>query len=183
MSTLQLHPAVVHLPLALAVVVPLVLLALLWSIRNGKLPPRVWLLGVGLQGLLLLGALAAVATGNAEEERVESTVAEARVEQHARAGQLFAGASAAVLVGALVALAMRRHRERFSVAGASTVLLSVLALGLAVRVGHQGGMLVHAGEASLGAAASPAERAAGSASETQPPGQKDNDEGTDEDED
>ena len=64
-------------------VAPLVFLGLLWTIRKGKLPPRAWLLGVGLQGLLVLGALAAVTTGNAEEERVERSMAEARVADHA----------------------------------------------------------------------------------------------------
>jgi uncharacterized membrane protein len=161
MATLPLHPAVVHLPLALAAVVPLVLLGLLWAIRSQRLPPRSWTLAVALQGLLLLGVVAALATGNSEEDRLERTVAEARIDAHARAAQVFGGASAAVLLGALAALAMRRHQGPFALAGAGTVLLSVVALGLAVRVGHQGGELVYQGKASTAAQASVSENAGG----------------------
>jgi uncharacterized membrane protein len=175
MSTLPLHPAVVHLPLALAGVLPLVFLALLWAIRSQRLPARSWTLGVALQGALLVGAIAALATGNSEEDRVEHTVAEARIDAHARAAQVFSGASAVVLVAALVALATRRHRGRFALAGAGTVLLSLAALGLAVRAGHQGGKLVYEGQASVRTSASVSDRAKG-APEALPPGEQDEDE-------
>jgi len=156
MPALPLHAAVVHLPLALAAVVPLVLLGLLWAVRAGRLPPRAWVLGVLLQGLLVVGALAAVTTGNAEEERVEATRAESAIDAHAQTAQAFAVASAVVLVGALAALGLRRSRPAFTVAGAGTVLLGVLALGLAVRAGHQGGLLVHGGQPGLASAAAEA---------------------------
>ena len=149
MSALPLHAAVVHLPLALAAVVPLVLLGLLWAVRSGRLPPRAWALGVLLQGLLVVGALAAVTTGNAAEERVEGSRGESAVEAHAQTAKAFGAASAVVLVAALGALALRRSRPGFTAAGAGTVLLGVLALGLAVRAGHQGGLLVRSGQAAL----------------------------------
>ncbi len=169
MSALPLHAAVVHLPLALAAVVPLVLLGLLWTIRSGRLPPRAWALGVLLQGLLVVGALAAVTTGNAEEERVEGSRAESAVEAHAQTAQAFAIASAVVLAGALGALALRRSRPGFTAAGAGTVLLGVLALGLAVRAGHQGGLLVHGGQAALPSAS--AEGSVKAEGPTVPPGE------------
>jgi len=37
-----LHPAVVHLPIALAVLVPAFAVAALWAIRRGARPLRAW---------------------------------------------------------------------------------------------------------------------------------------------
>ena len=46
-----LHPAVVHLPIALAVLLPLLSLASLLAIRTGWLPQRAW------SGVVLLAGL------------------------------------------------------------------------------------------------------------------------------
>src|SRR5215475_13496072 len=46
MNTLPLHPAVVHVPLGLALIMPFLLAALVWAIVTGRLPARVWLVGL-----------------------------------------------------------------------------------------------------------------------------------------
>ena len=43
-----LHPAVVHLPIALAVLIPVLAAAFVLAIATGRLPARAWLRGVTL---------------------------------------------------------------------------------------------------------------------------------------
>jgi drug/metabolite transporter (DMT)-like permease len=152
MPALPMHPVVIHLPLALAALMPFIFLVLLWAIRSQRLPPRVWTLALLLQGVLVLGAVAALITGDADEERAERMASEARIEDHARAAQVFTGASVAVLVAALAAGWTRRKPGVFAATGAATVLLGVAALGLAIQTGHRGGLLVYGDQASAGAA-------------------------------
>ena len=84
-----LHPAVVHLPIALAVLVPGFALAGIFLIFKGLLHARTWV-GVVLLQLLLLGSgWLALETGEREEERVERVVAERYIETHEEAADRF----------------------------------------------------------------------------------------------
>ena len=64
-----LHPAVVHLPIALAVVVPLLAAGCLFAIRSGAPPARAWLAVVFFQALLAGSAWLAVDTGGDQYDR------------------------------------------------------------------------------------------------------------------
>ena len=151
MNTLPLHPAVVHVPLGLALVMPLLLAALLWAVLTDRLPGRVWLLTLVLQGVVLGAAAIALRTGEQDEERVEGRVGEARLEAHERAAHAFTLAAGATFVTVGVAAALRNRRRPFALAGMTSVALSVAMLALGVQAGHRGGALVH-GVASVGAA-------------------------------
>jgi uncharacterized membrane protein len=135
-----LHPAVVHLPIAFAILVPVVAAFALLAARTGLVPTRGWAFVVLLQALLVGSAWLALETGEEDEERAEKVVAERHIEAHEeRAERLMFGAAAALLVlGA--GLAPGR-------AGAVARPLGlVLALGvaaLAADVGHSGGALVY----------------------------------------
>lgn len=135
-----LHPAVVHLPIALAVLAPWVALAALVSIRRGWLPARTWLTVVALHALLAGSAWLAVETGEQEEERVERVVAERPIETHEERAEVFLGLSLAALAAA--ALGMLRGRAgRLAQVGTLVAALAVLVSGAAV--GHTGGELVY----------------------------------------
>ena len=141
-ETLPLHPAIVHLPLALAFVIPLAAAVLAWALWTGRLPRWTWALVVGLQALLLAGAGLAMRTGEGDEERVERVVAERVLEAHERAAKTFTLAAAVVaglfvLVLALPAGAFRRGSSALAVAG------SLVVATLALRVGEAGGELVY----------------------------------------
>jgi uncharacterized membrane protein len=139
---MPLHPALVHLPLGLAVVIPLLALAAVLAIRRGWVPARAWLAVVGLQLLLLLGGVAASRTGEVDEELVEKRVPHAAIEAHEDAAGRFVVGSAVVLVLGLVPLFVRRER----VSGAfrfATLAGSVALAGLGLYVGHEGGELVY----------------------------------------
>jgi len=135
-----LHPAIVHLPIALAVILPVFALAGLLAIRSGWLPIRAWSAVVVLAALLVGGSWAALETGEHEEETVERVVAERLIEAHEEAAELFS--VLALVVFAATAAGLRGGR----VGEAARITAFVLMLGLLVagaRVGHLGGELVY----------------------------------------
>jgi len=89
-----------------------------------------------------LSAWAALRTGQAEEERVESVVAESVIEAHEEAAEVFLGAAAGVFVLTLLALLVPGERVGRLVAGLALVGM-VLGTVLAIRVGEAGGALVY----------------------------------------
>lgn len=135
-----IHPAVVHFPIVLCTLLPLVAISLLWAIRSGRLERSAWLGVVSLQALLVVFSWVAVETGKREEERVEKIVTERHIEEHEESGErllLWAGlvlpiAAAGLLPGG---------------AGATARALGVVALlgvlGPAVTTERSGGELVY----------------------------------------
>ena len=137
-----LHPALVHLPLALSLVVPLLLLAV-WLGRARLGWVRTTLaLPVALQALLFAGAMVSMNTGEDEEERVENRVPHAAIEKHEDLAGAFTWAAGTVLaVLSLGALLSTRRAGRMLCAIAGAGSLAVAGLGLAA--GHAGGDLVY----------------------------------------
>ena len=135
-----LHPAVVHLPMALAVLLPLAAAGLVLAIGRQLLPARAWAFVVVLQLLLAGSAWLAIETGEHEEERVEEVVAERLIESHEEAAERFAilAGVALLVVGAGLAPASLGRFARIASVAATA---GVLAAGVAV--GHSGGELVY----------------------------------------
>ena len=168
---MPLHPFVVHLPLALSLLMPLLAAAALLAWWRGWLPGRrLWLAVVACQALLVVAGFAALRTGEAEEERVEAFVSEASLEQHeALATRLLVGAGAVLLLAA-VPLLLRGSRQARAVALLATLGMVVVSV-LAVQTGKAGGELVYkhgaaaAYTANAGQQAEPARENAGEANE------------------
>jgi len=74
MDPLPLHPKLVHLPIALAVLAPLLALGVIAAWRTAFLPRRSWILVVVLQALLVGSGWAALSTGQDEENTVGRVV-------------------------------------------------------------------------------------------------------------
>jgi hypothetical protein len=142
MNVLPLHPAIVHLPIALALLMPLFAAGVAWALWTGRVGPRAWMVVVVLQALLLGSALVAIKTGGAEEDRVERVVQESVLHQHEELAEQFAWATGATLGLAALVLALRP-----SVASRATsmavVAATLVVAGLGLRVGHAGGELVY----------------------------------------
>ena len=64
-----LHPAIVHFPIVLAVLSPVIAGALVWAIRSGRVPLRAWIGMLVLQAALVGSGWLAAETGEREEER------------------------------------------------------------------------------------------------------------------
>ena len=143
MGNLPLHPALVHLPLGLAVVLPLTALGLAVALWRGWLPARSWTVVVALQALLVVSGAVAMRTGEGDEEKVERIVAEAAIEAHENAAKVFVGAAGLTLALAIAALALARKPALARAATFATAALTVAVLGLGLNVGHKGGTLVY----------------------------------------
>jgi len=142
MDALLFHPNVVHVPMALGVLMPLVAGGLLLAWWRRWLPPRAWYVAIGLQAVLLGSGALALRTGEAEEERVERVVAERYIHRHEEAAEGLVWASGGVLGVMILAAALGARRTALPTAAMAT-LGTLLVLGLGYRTGQAGGALVY----------------------------------------
>jgi uncharacterized membrane protein len=142
MDELLFHPKVVHLPIALAFLMPLFAGGVALAYLRGWLQWRTWVLVLLLQGSMLGSGLLAMKTGEAEEDRVEQVVAEQLIERHAEAAERFTWASALMLALMALPLILREGDLRNALIIFSCVG-TVAVLALAYRVGDAGGKLVY----------------------------------------
>lgn len=142
MESLPLHPKLVHLPIALAVLMPLLTSGLLLAWWRGWLPKRTWAVALAAQALLLASGWLAMRTGESDEHRVEQLVPENAIEAHEEAAETFMWGSGLVLALALVPLLLRDSKTA-RLAGLGTVAGTAVVLILGVGVGKAGGDLVY----------------------------------------
>ena len=142
MDALLFHPKLVHIPIALAVMMPLVSSGLLIAWWRKWLPARAWVIAVVLQAVLVGSGILALRSGEVEEDRVERVVAERLIEAHEEAAEIFVWASGGVLGVMLLSLALSSRRIGSIVAAAAT-LGTIIVLGLGYRTGQAGGDLVY----------------------------------------
>jgi len=136
------HPKVVHLPMALAVLMPLVTGGALFAWWRGWLDRRVWVIVLLLQVALVGSGFIAMNTGEAEEERVEEIVAEQYIESHEEAAEAFVWASVVALVLMLLPMVLPEGRVR-TTAVLGACLGTLLVFGLGFKAGEAGGRLVY----------------------------------------
>lgn len=137
------HPQVVHVPMALGILMPLVAGGLLLAWWRNWLGRRGWFVAIALQAILLGSGIVAMRTGEVDEERVEQRVAETYIEQHEHAAEAFVWASGGVLAVMVLAASFGgRRRAGLSIAAAAT-LGTLAVLGLGYRTGKAGGSLVY----------------------------------------
>ena len=137
---LPLHPVVVHFPIVLAVLLPIFAVGALWAIRKGTTPRRAWSVPVVIAVALALSALAAVETGEVQDERVEQVVPEQPLEAHEEAAERFLTLSTGL---ALLAAAGLVGGRVGGIARGLGTAGAVALVALAAYVGHSGGRLVY----------------------------------------
>ena len=142
MDALLFHPKTVHIPMALGVLMPLITGSLVLAWWRSWLPRKAWFLAVGLQAILFGSGVLALRSGEAEEERIESVVAERFIEEHEEAAEQFVWASGWVLSLMILAAVFSSRKIGLPAAMAAT-LGTFLVLGLGYRTGQAGGNLVY----------------------------------------
>ena len=143
MFSAPLHPKIVHMPMALAILMPLIAIGLLVAWREDWLPGRAWWIAVLLQALLFGSAWVAMETGETDEEKVEQVLAsEEPIHEHEeRADTFFWGAGGVLVVMLAAAFVPGRSRKQWLAVAASAGTLVVFWLGY--RTGEAGGKLVY----------------------------------------
>jgi hypothetical protein len=138
-----LHPAVVHFPIAIAVLLPFALALAAGSIAAGVLDRRAWV------GLVLLHAVGAGTawyaeeTGHEQEERVERALGdtlERPIHDHEENAERLVLAFAATFV--VTAAGLLRGRAG-GIARAAAVAGAIVVAALSVPTGESGGALVY----------------------------------------
>lgn len=136
-----LHPALVHVPLGLAFVLPWVAAAMAVAIDRGLLPRRAWVLVALLQLLVVAGGAAALLSGFREEHAVDGFVSGRLVQRHEERAVSFLVGAALLLALYTAVLAVPPGRTRAVTALA--VAGSLVVAGLGLWTGKAGGDLVY----------------------------------------
>ena len=173
MGSVPLHPMIVHIPMALAVLMPLVAGGILFAWWRGYSRKRTWSIVCALQAVMLVASLFAMRSGEEDEDRVEEVVAESVIERHEEAAEQFTWGCGLLLVVSLLPILLRNQRHA-RVFGVLTLTGSFVILGLGYNVGSAGGELVY----QHGAAAA-FSNADGTVPGVRPRGDRDHDEDDD----
>ncbi len=139
---LPLHPMMVHLPLGLVVVLPVVTAIFFILYRMQFLNKASYVLILVLHSFLLGGAYIAEETGEEDEDLVEQVVAEHYIEDHEEKAEAFVAAVTVSFVLHLVFFFLPMGAAFH----AGLVLALVMQAGLiyfAYEVGHAGAVLVY----------------------------------------
>ena len=129
----------VHFPIVFAVSLPFVAAVALAAARRGMAVRPAWIGPVVVAAALFASAWLAVRTGEAQEDRVETVVAEAPLHDHEEAAESFLWLSGAGFI--VFALGLARGRVgRYARYGATVSALLLVLAGY--RVGASGGELV-----------------------------------------
>lgn len=135
------HPAIVHFPIALTFVLPLLIVVFALFIRANKMGPKAWFIVIGLQLVVVATGYVSLESGENEEEVVERVVAKKLISEHESAAEVFVGSAVLSLVLSIAAYFVRKEIGfPLKLAVAALTLLSSY---LAYNTGHLGGELVY----------------------------------------
>lgn len=138
-----LHPALVHLPIGLIIILPLMTVLSYFLIKKNIMSKKGLILVVALQALLVGSSYLALQTEEQEEDRAEKFVSERVIETHEERAEAFTTVTVITLIISLFAYF---YRERFFKPAFAVVLsFQFLVAVLGYRVGQSGGDIVYGG--------------------------------------
>jgi uncharacterized membrane protein len=136
-----LHPALVHVPLGLAFILPFLALAAVIAWWRGWATRRAWAVIVALQLVLLGAGLVVKQTGEREARVVRRIFPRGTIRPHSQAADYFVWGTGVTLVIAGLGLALKDRKAQWAATVATVATFGVATIG--VRVGHLGGQLVY----------------------------------------
>lgn len=142
MDSLFFHPKLVHIPIGLAVILPLVSIGIVVAWWRQWLPARAWVIVVALQAVLVLSGIAAMRSGEHEEETVEEVVPHDYIHHHEEAAERFVWSAGGLLLLMGAGLAFSNRRAGLPLAAAAAAgTIGIFVLGY--QTGEAGGSLVY----------------------------------------
>jgi uncharacterized membrane protein len=145
MFDLPLHPIVVHFPIVLGSLLPLLAIGLWWAIKKWQWTPKVWALVSAVALIYTLSAVVAVQLGEADEEKVEKVISEKVIEEHEEAGELIPWLAGTLFLVSLGGFSVKYSKR----AQLALIVLSLVAVVPLINAGHTGGELVYEHGASI----------------------------------
>lgn len=136
-----LHPLIVHFPMAVTFIIPVLDIIFALMIKKNKMTPKGWLIIIGLQLAVVVSGYVSLETGETEEHNVEKVVSKKVIHEHEEAAEIFVGSTVIGLVLSIAAFFIRKELG-------FPVKLGIAAIGLvscflAYRTGKLGGELVY----------------------------------------
>ncbi len=135
------HPVIVHFPIAITFILPILILTFAWMIKQNKMSQQAWLIIIGLQVLTTVTGYVAMETGEEAEEVAERVIEKKYIHQHEEKAEIFVGATVVALVLSIAAFFLRKEIQFF--VKLAVCIVSILACFLVYRTGHSGGELVY----------------------------------------
>jgi len=142
MNQLFFHPKLVHLPVALGLIIPLVATGLLICWWRDWLPKRTWIVAIALQALLVGAGFVTIDSGEDQAQRVAHVVAKQHIHEHAERAETYVWFGVGVLAVMLLAGIVRHRRSSLALATIAT-LGTLVGVALDYRAGEAGGDLVY----------------------------------------
>lgn len=135
-----LHPAIVHFPIVLGLVLPLLALIAILRAGMGTPPGTAWRPVVVVAFLMLVCGFVALRSGQAQEERVEPVVGHDPIELHEHNAERLLWLSA---LGFVVSLAGLGKKRLGGAARGLTLLVMVVGALQLIWTAQSGGALVY----------------------------------------
>jgi uncharacterized membrane protein len=139
--TTPFHPSIAHLPLALTVVLPFLIMTFAFFIKGNKMSSQAWLMIIGLQLTATISGYVALESGEDEEKVVEKVVDRKIIHEHEEAAEVFVGFTVLALVISIATYFLQKEKQFYLQLVVSG--LSFIAAYLAYNTGKLGGDLVY----------------------------------------
>jgi uncharacterized membrane protein len=135
------HPIIVHFPIALTFIVPILILVFAFMIKTNKMSHKTWLIIIGLQIATTATGYMALETGEDEEHSVEKVLGKKLIHEHEEAAEIFVGSTVIALVLSIAAFFLKSQIQ--FLAQLVVCLVSLVSCYLVYTTGHSGGELVY----------------------------------------
>jgi uncharacterized membrane protein len=135
------HPIIVHFPLALTFVLPILILIFALMIKKNKMSHQAWLVIIGLQVLTSVTGYIALESGEEAEEVAERVVNKNVIHEHEERAEVFVGSTVIALVISVAAFFLRKEIQ--FLVKLTVCLVSLVSCFFAYRTGESGGELVY----------------------------------------
>lgn len=136
-----LHPAIVHFPLALSLLLPLLALATALLMRSKKWPASTWMVIMVLQVGLTVSGYVALETGETDEAKVGKVISKDYIHEHEEAAEIFVGLTVLAAVFSVVVYFLKQEIQ-FSLQ-VVVVLIGFIASYQGYRTGQMGGEITY----------------------------------------
>lgn len=135
------HPVMVHFPIALSFILPILILVFAFMIKSQKMSHQAWLVIIGLQIVTTVTGYVALDSGEKEEHQVATVMDKKHIHHHEESAEIFVGSTVLALVISIAAYFLRKEIQFYLHLG--ICLMAMISCYLVYQTGSSGGELVY----------------------------------------